>query len=231
MVPSSNLSSSDSLLFNNLYLYRNTVGALQYATISIPDLSFAVNKVSQYMHCPTVNHWSAIKYILRYICGTHTHGLFIHADSSLDLHAYNDADWAGSIDDRRSTSGFCIYLGRNLISWNAKKQHTASHFSTVDLLSPLLKFSSYNFFFVNSTSRFTLPRHFGVTTLTLHSSSLISCFMSVPNILRLTITLYVNGLLPRTYISSSFLLMISLVTSLLNLCLPPDFCFSLSSLL
>ncbi|KAJ4744580.1 polyprotein [Rhynchospora pubera] len=124
------LSMDDAVLFDDPHLFRSVVGALQYATLTRPDLSFAVNKVSQYMHNPTINHWSAVKRILRYLCGTLNSGLFIHADSSFDLHAYSDADWAGSQDDRRSTSGFCIFLGKNIISWSAKKQPTVSRSST-----------------------------------------------------------------------------------------------------
>jgi histone deacetylase 1/2 len=130
MATGSSLSSDDSALFYNPHLYRSIVGALQYATITRPDLSFAVNKVSQYMHAPTENHWSAVKRILRYIRGSINLGLFFHSSSTNTLHAYSDADWAGSLDDRRSTTGFCIYLGRNLISWSAKKQPTVSRSST-----------------------------------------------------------------------------------------------------
>jgi Reverse transcriptase (RNA-dependent DNA polymerase) len=130
MSPNTTLSHEDSPLFDNPHLYRSIVGALQYATITRTDLSFAVNKAPQFMHSPTTNHWSAVKRILRYIRGTLHHGTTVHSDSSTTLHAYSDADWAGSIDDRRSTSGFCIFIGRNLISWSAKKQPTVSRSST-----------------------------------------------------------------------------------------------------
>ncbi|KAJ3705308.1 hypothetical protein LUZ61_009013 [Rhynchospora tenuis] len=89
-----------------------------------------VNKLSQFMHSPTLNQWIAVKRVLRYLSGTIEHGLFIHSNSSLQIHAYTDADWAGSSFDRRSTSGYCIYLGKNLISWSAKKQPTVSRSST-----------------------------------------------------------------------------------------------------
>jgi hypothetical protein len=82
------------------------------------------------MQAPTINHWSVVKRILHYIRGLLTHGLTIYKDSISSLHAYSDADWAGSIDDRRSTSDFCIFLGRNLISWSAKKQSTISRSTT-----------------------------------------------------------------------------------------------------
>ncbi|GJZ73000.1 putative RNA-directed DNA polymerase [Tanacetum coccineum] len=82
------------------------VGSLQYVTLSRPDIVFAVNKVCQFMHAPTENHWSAVKRILHYLHGTVEH------------------------DDRRSTGGFAIYLGSNLISWTARKQRTVSRSST-----------------------------------------------------------------------------------------------------
>jgi hypothetical protein len=95
-----------------------------------PGISYTVNKVSQFMHAPTSDHWDAVKHILRYLKGTIDHGLQLHSHSSLDLHVYSDADWEGCPDDRRSTSGFCIFLGANLISWSSKKQHTVSRSST-----------------------------------------------------------------------------------------------------
>jgi Reverse transcriptase (RNA-dependent DNA polymerase) len=130
MASNSTLFNKDSAPFEDPRLYRSIVGALQYATITRPDLSFAVNKVSQFMQAPTINHWSAVKRILCYIRGSLTHGLTVYKDSTSSLHAYSDAYWAGSIDERRSTSGFCIFLGRNLISWSAKKQPTVSRSST-----------------------------------------------------------------------------------------------------
>ncbi|KAJ3705170.1 hypothetical protein LUZ61_008875 [Rhynchospora tenuis] len=124
------LSKKDGDPFSEPHLYRSVVGALQYATLTRPDISFAVNKVSQFMHEPTVTQWTAVKRILRYLAGTLHHGLFIHANSSTALHGYSDADWAGCTDDRRSTSGFCVYLGKTLVSWSAKKQPTVSRSST-----------------------------------------------------------------------------------------------------
>lgn len=79
---------------------------------------------------PTDAHWGAVKGIICYLKGTIHHGLHIHASSSFDLHAYSDADWARCLDDRRSTTGFCTFLGSNLLSWGSKKQHTVSQSST-----------------------------------------------------------------------------------------------------
>lgn len=84
----------------------------------------------QFLHAPTSDHWTAVKRILRYLRGTTGLGLHIRSSSSMLLSAFSDADWAGSMDDRRSTGGFAVYLGPNLISWNARKQPTVSRSST-----------------------------------------------------------------------------------------------------
>ena len=75
-------------------------------------------------------HWSVVKRILRYIKGTIGIGLTISKATMNVLNAFSDVDWAGSVDDRRSTGGFAIYYGTNLISWSARKQPTVSHSST-----------------------------------------------------------------------------------------------------
>jgi len=110
--------------------YRSVVGALQYLTLTRPDISFAVNKVCQFLHAPTTDHWTAVKRILRYIKHTLHMGLKITKSMSTLVSGFSDADWAGCIDDRRSTSGFAIYLGRNLVSWSARKQPTVARSST-----------------------------------------------------------------------------------------------------
>ncbi|KAJ4771019.1 Gag/pol [Rhynchospora pubera] len=130
MVVNTSLSIHDGDPMENPSLYRMIVGALQYATRTRPDIAFAVNKVSQFMHSPSTSHWDAVKRILRYINGTLTHGLTLKPSTNPILHAYSDSDWAGCKDDRRSTSGYAIFLGPNLISWSAKKQTTVSRSST-----------------------------------------------------------------------------------------------------
>jgi hypothetical protein len=73
------------------------------------------------MHSPTDTHWTVAKRVLRYLKVIIDHGLH-YSKSSLQLNAFCDSDWAGSSDDRRSTSGFAVFLGSSLLSWSAKKQ-------------------------------------------------------------------------------------------------------------
>ncbi|XP_042966148.1 uncharacterized mitochondrial protein AtMg00810-like [Carya illinoinensis] len=129
MVVSQHLSV-DGPLFSDLTLYRSLVGALQYLTITRPDIAYAVNSVSQYLHAPTEDHFLAVKRVLRYVKGTLHFGLTFHPSSSPGAFvAYSDADWAGCLDTRRLTSGYSIYLGNNFVSWSAKKQPTVSRSS------------------------------------------------------------------------------------------------------
>ncbi|XP_028122713.1 uncharacterized protein LOC114319850 [Camellia sinensis] len=120
---------ASSLLFAQSQLYKSLVGALQYLTITRPDLSLVVNQACQHMHDPTNGHFAFAKRILRFVKGSLSHGLTF-TPSSFELQVFSDSNWAGDHLDRRSTSGYCIYLGSNLISWSAKKQSTISRSST-----------------------------------------------------------------------------------------------------
>jgi hypothetical protein len=106
--------------------YRSVVGDLQYLILIRPDLSFLVNKICQFLHAPTTLHWMAVKRILRYLHGTLSIGVKFTPDKSTLVSAFSDVDWAGCVDDRRSTGGFAVYLRNNLISWSARKQATVS---------------------------------------------------------------------------------------------------------
>jgi histone deacetylase 1/2 len=120
----------DPLSADDATEYRSIVGGLQYLTITRPDISYAVNRVCQYLHTPRDSHWTAVKRILRYICHTATYGLYLQYMPACVLSAFSDADWAGCPDDRRSTGGYAIFLGPNLIAWSARKQATVSRSST-----------------------------------------------------------------------------------------------------
>ena len=110
--------------------YRRTVGAMQYLSLTRMDISFAVNKLSQIMHQPSMHHWFAVKRVLRYLKGTCTHGILIRKSASLNLHAFVDADWAGDVNDHTSISTYLVFLGATPISWSSKKPRTIAHSST-----------------------------------------------------------------------------------------------------
>jgi histone deacetylase 1/2 len=133
MMSSSKLSKTGSDNVTDSTLYRSVVGSLQYATITRPEISFAVNKVCQFMSAPLESHWIAVKRILRYLKGTIHSGLKIFPTDihhPLSLSVFCDADWASDPDDRRSTSGAAIYFGPNLISWWSRKQQVVARSST-----------------------------------------------------------------------------------------------------
>ena len=104
-------------------------GALQYLTLTRPDLAYAVQQVCLFMHDPREPHMALVKRILRYVKGTLSSGLHIGTGPVDSLTAYTDADWAGCPDSRRSTSGYNVFLGDTLVSWSSKRQMTISRSS------------------------------------------------------------------------------------------------------
>ena len=124
-----NLSKFDGEPMEDPFVYRSIVGALQYFTITRLDIAFAVNKACQFMQQPTSAHWLSVKRILRYLRGTMHDGLLLNPSHQLTIEGFTNADWAAQPDDRRSASGYLIYLGGNLISWSSTKQKLVSRSS------------------------------------------------------------------------------------------------------
>jgi histone deacetylase 1/2 len=116
--------------FSDPTWFRQIVGTLQYLTFIRLDICFTVNRVCQFMHDPTNSYWAAVKRILRYLKGTKSYGFHITWGSSFALHGFTDADWVGSIDDRKSTGGYLVFFGQMLISWKYVKQCTVACSST-----------------------------------------------------------------------------------------------------
>jgi len=101
--------------------YQRLVGRLIYLCHTRPDISYAVSVVSSYMHDPRSGHLDAVYRILRYLKSSPGKGLMFKSFGHLNVEGYCDADWASYLDDRRSTSGYCVFVGGNLISWRSKK--------------------------------------------------------------------------------------------------------------
>ncbi|XP_013607974.1 PREDICTED: uncharacterized mitochondrial protein AtMg00810-like [Brassica oleracea var. oleracea] len=112
----------DSNPFHDPKLYRKLVGKLIYLTITRPDVCFAVNQVSQHMQVPKEHHWRMVERILMYLNGTTGLGVWMGCNKSTEVVGYCDADWAGDRADRRSTTGYCTFIGGNLVTWKSKKQ-------------------------------------------------------------------------------------------------------------
>uniref|UniRef100_A0A803P2C0 Integrase catalytic domain-containing protein n=1 Tax=Cannabis sativa TaxID=3483 RepID=A0A803P2C0_CANSA len=124
------LSIQDGTELKDFTQYRSVIGALQYLTHTRPDIAFAVNKLSQFLKCPTSTHWAAVKRISRYLKGTIHYGIHIKYNDKLSVVGYCDADWACCPNDRKSIAGYCVYLGDSLTSWCSKKQSVVARSST-----------------------------------------------------------------------------------------------------
>ena len=126
MVTGCKLSIDNSSKDVDQRLYRSMIGSLLYVTTSRPDVMQAFGQVSRFRATPKESHIIVVKKILQYLKGTEEYGLWYPKGNNLIIQAFTDADWAGSVDDRKSTSGATFYLGGCLVSWLSKKQTSIS---------------------------------------------------------------------------------------------------------
>jgi hypothetical protein len=110
------LSANEGNLVEDTTMYRRIVGSLIYMTITRPYLFYAVKVVSQFLQTPRKPHLDAVRRILRYIKHTLQCQIFYEAKSQLQVHGYTNADWAGNVSNRRSTSGFMFSFGSGDVS-------------------------------------------------------------------------------------------------------------------
>ncbi|XP_058726396.1 secreted RxLR effector protein 161-like [Vicia villosa] len=120
------LSKDENSVCVDQSLYKSMIGSLLYLIASRPDIAFTVGVCARYQAEPKVSHINQVKRILKYVSGTSDYGMLYTRGSGFLLTRYCDADWAGSADDRKSTSGGCFFLGNNLIFWFSKKQNCVS---------------------------------------------------------------------------------------------------------
>lgn len=111
-------------------MYQRLVGKLIYLSHTRPDIAYAVSLISQFMHDPRESHLQVAYRVLHYLKGTPEKGILFKRGNTLTLEAYTDADYAGSLVDRRSTTGYCTFIGGNLVTWRSKKQNVVARSST-----------------------------------------------------------------------------------------------------
>ncbi|KAK4379273.1 hypothetical protein RND71_001135 [Anisodus tanguticus] len=99
------------------------IGSLLYLTASLPDIIFSVCVCARFQACPKMSHLNVVKCIIRYVAGTCELLIWYSKDTNPNLIGFSDPDWAGDVDDRKSTSGGCFYLDNNLVSWYSRKQN------------------------------------------------------------------------------------------------------------
>ena len=109
--------------------YRHIIGSLVYLTITRPDIAHAVPILSQFVSAPTSVHYAHLLHVLRYLWGTASQRLFYAKSSPVQLHAYSDSTWVSDPMDRRSITGYCIFIGTSPIAWKSKKQSAVSRSS------------------------------------------------------------------------------------------------------
>ncbi|KAJ8625785.1 hypothetical protein MRB53_034315 [Persea americana] len=107
-------------------VFRSIVGGLIYLTHTRPNIVFVVSLISRFMHSPTRHHLGVAKRILRYVRGIMNYGIWYYPVTNLSLIGFTDSDWAGSLQDRKSTTSYMFNIGCGAVCWLSKKQETVA---------------------------------------------------------------------------------------------------------
>uniref|UniRef100_A0A3Q7EXU2 Reverse transcriptase Ty1/copia-type domain-containing protein n=1 Tax=Solanum lycopersicum TaxID=4081 RepID=A0A3Q7EXU2_SOLLC len=124
-----NGKGEEDKLLEDATTYRRLVGKLLYLNVTRPDIAFATQTLSQFLHQPKQSHLNVALRIVRYIKSQAGQGVLLSSKSSKQLKVYCDADWGACLHTRRSVSGFMVKMGESMISWKSKKQATVSRSS------------------------------------------------------------------------------------------------------
>ncbi|CAL2225682.1 unnamed protein product [Prunus armeniaca] len=126
LITNEKLRKEDGSSKANESVYRSLIGSLLYLTTTRPDIMYATSLLSRFMQNPSQIHYGAAKRILRYLQGTIDYGIWYKPITDPRLFGYTDSDWAGSVDDMKSTSGYAFTIGSGIFSWSSKKQETVA---------------------------------------------------------------------------------------------------------
>ncbi|GAB2287706.1 hypothetical protein Dimus_037952 [Dionaea muscipula] len=170
MLPRVKLTPEECDAYSDPDRYKRVVGKLNYLAITRPDIAFLVSVVSQCLSDPRIPHWEVVLHILRYIKGHPGRGLVYSSHGYNRIEGFSDADWAGLPSDRKSITGYCVFVGGNLISWKSKKQSVVIRSSAESEYRAL----------AHITSETTFIRQFySVKHLDLHRCGMTVCLLSI----------------------------------------------------
>ncbi|RVX21188.1 Retrovirus-related Pol polyprotein from transposon TNT 1-94 [Vitis vinifera] len=198
MVPNVQLMPDDGDPFYNPKRYQRVVGKLNYLIVTRPDIAYAVSVVSQFTSAPTIKHWAALEQILCYLKKAPGLGILYSSQGHTRIECFSDADWAGSKFDRRSTTGYCVFFGGNLVAWKSKKQSVVSR-SSVESEYRAMAQATCEIIWIHQLlcevgMKCTMQQSFGVTIKPLFILLRTQSIMKEPNTLRSIVTSFVKRL-------------------------------------
>lgn len=110
------LSIQEGTPMEILFLYRSTIGVLQYLTYTRLDIAYMVKHLSQFLRAVKDIYWQVVKLVLWYINGTKHYGILLQPSPNFQVTVYSDVDWASNVDDHRSIATYCVFVGNNIVS-------------------------------------------------------------------------------------------------------------------